>query len=866
MKNLTTIIVIFAFTGLFAQNNCLDFDGTDDYISTSNSVDISGAGNDITIEAWIYPESFQSAISFIAGEEDSNNGKAFIRLGDAGLSSNKVQFVLNFSGTEYKLNGNTELTANNWYHIAAAFNSGTLDSYIYINGIEDVHTYLGDETNFIANAKFTIGGQSIFGDRYFDGKIDEVRVWASARSKSEIRANMYKELAGTETGLTAYYNFNASSGSTLTDNSSNSNTATLNNMDNNDWLPSSALFGSKNCLNFDGTDKYVEISSVFGLGTTSVSGECWVNIPSTSEKGAFFHIGYAPGDNTDVGYGIGVGGGQNPGDGSCWDYVGNHLVILYDMVRWIDTGVNIGTGWHHTAFTIDALGNLTAYLDGVAVYAETGNQADPKQPTSVSSIGSSDGTQRQLSNGSIDEVRIWSDIRTETEIRTNMFTTLEGDESNLVAYYNFDNTSGTTLQDFSGNSHDGTLTNMTNSDWNSSSAFNIWLNTNSTSWATASNWSSNSTPISTDNIGIYNYSGVWPVLSSITTVNNIFVGASANLALYSNFTVNGNFFVYDNIDLNNNTITLGSTAYLFEESGIIYGSQGKITATRDLNNISAENIGGLGAVITTSANMGSTVIERHHSTISGATNSIKRYFVIEPTNNTNLNATLTFDYDETELNGNTENTLSLYRSTDNGVSWSDLGCTLDIDNNNLTLSGINHFSWWTATKQNSTLPITLINFNGKNLGHKNSLKWETESEINNKSFVLERSYDGKNFYKIYEIEGQGNSNIQNDYQFIDQEIQPKTAYYRLSNIDFDGKINRIKTIQITSNSSNNNRIFPNPSNGSISITGQFNNAIIYNSLGQKINYDISNNHISGLKPDTYIVIIDHNKPTVLYVK
>ena len=111
-------------------------------------------------------------------------------------------------------------------------------------------------------------------------------------------------------------------------------------------------------------------------------------------------------------------------------------------------------------------------------------------------------------NGWIDELRIWDVCRSESEIRNNMCKTLNGNEEGLLAYYNFDNTSGTILQDFSGNAHDGTIHNMESPDdnWVKSKAFNTWLNTTNTSFTTDENWSEG-LPHEYQNIGITNYPG-----------------------------------------------------------------------------------------------------------------------------------------------------------------------------------------------------------------------------------------------------------------------------------------------------------------------------------------------------------------------
>ena len=72
--------------------------------------------------------------------------------------------------------------------------------------------------------------------------------------------------------------------------------------------------------------------------------------------------------------------------------------------------------------------------------------------------------------GQIDDVSIWNVARSQSEIQNNMHKILNGDESNLVAYYPFDHTSGTALSDRTTNDNDGTLKNMTDDDWVTSTA------------------------------------------------------------------------------------------------------------------------------------------------------------------------------------------------------------------------------------------------------------------------------------------------------------------------------------------------------------------------------------------------------------
>jgi len=118
------------------------------------------------------------------------------------------------------------------------------------------------------------------------------------------------------------------------------------------------------------------------------------------------------------------------------------------------------------------------------------------------------------------------------------------------------------------------------------------------------------------------------------------------------------------------------------------------------------------------------------------------------------------------------------------------------------------------------LAIGLSSFYGVAKNNYNKLYWETSSELNNKYFAIERSVDGFNFSKIGTINGAGNSNISRAYSFTDMQPLAKRSYYRLIQVDDDGKFSYTKVISIHKNSSLDNAIFsvyPNPSNDFITV-------------------------------------------------
>ncbi|MCF8265691.1 MAG: fibronectin type III domain-containing protein, partial [Melioribacteraceae bacterium] len=216
-----------------APKYALDFDGTNDYVQAGA---IAFTGSTLTIEAWIRPRTFNDGSDAnITDLVKDANEKLVLRIGDGGIENNRLQFVLSIGNTQYKLQANTLLSADTWYHVAAAYDGSNMK--LYINGVEDNTT--GRTGNIDAGAgNLLIGGNS--GGRRLDGKMDEVRIWSTARSASEISSNMTSLLNGFETGLTAYYRFDDGTGTTLTDQKSTYN-GTLTNMDNADWVNSYAM-------------------------------------------------------------------------------------------------------------------------------------------------------------------------------------------------------------------------------------------------------------------------------------------------------------------------------------------------------------------------------------------------------------------------------------------------------------------------------------------------------------------------------------------------------------------------------------------------------------------------------------------------
>ena len=196
---------------------------------------------------------------------------------------------------------------------------------------------------------------------------------------------------------------------------------------------------------FNGQNSNVSTS----LPTTaveSVSINVWAYIPSVSDHGAFVKLG--PG--SDGGYGIGVGGDN-------WDSSGNQLWALFEAIRWIDCGTNIGTGWHFITLVLNSSGVPSCYLDGRFITSVNGAGAEP--PTSALYIGSDGAILSRFFTGDLANVQIYNTALSQPDIQALYKEGIGGvpiDLNNLVGWWPLNGNAN----DYSGNGNNGNAINV----------------------------------------------------------------------------------------------------------------------------------------------------------------------------------------------------------------------------------------------------------------------------------------------------------------------------------------------------------------------------------------------------------------------
>jgi hypothetical protein len=125
------------------------------------------------------------------------------------------------------------------------------------------------------------------------------------------------------------------------------------------------------------------------------------------------------------------------------------------------------------------------------------------------------------------------------------------------------------------------------------------------------------------------------------------------------------------------------------------------------------------------------------------------------------------------------------------------------------------------TNTDAPLPVTWKSFTATKNYNAVLLTWSTSSETNNNSFEVQRSMDGKKFEAIGNVKGNGTTQKVSSYSFTDTKVaSSKTVFYRLKQVDFDGKAEFSKTVSVTHEEIQMGlgASLPNPFNNELTLT------------------------------------------------
>jgi hypothetical protein len=137
----------------------------------------------------------------------------------------------------------------------------------------------------------------------------------------------------------------------------------------------------------------------------------------------------------------------------------------------------------------------------------------------------------------------------------------------------------------------------------------------------------------------------------------------------------------------------------------------------------------------------------------------------------------------------------------------------------------------------TVVPVELTQFTGTNKGDKNILNWQTATEVNNSHFVVQKSRDGNNFTDIGTVKANGSTGTPQYYDFVDAQPLTGVNYYRLQQVDRDGKTALSHTVALnTLGNKQAARLYPNPSHSVLTVehSPEARTLDIVNTLGQVV--------------------------------
>ena len=185
-------------------------------VNVAASADLPTGNAKRTVEFWAYvlssSWSADANTMFFYGSNNRNNDGFGLDFGSTSGGIGTIDPFTNGSTDPMGDNKASGLMANTaqWAHFAMTWDGTTLRAFV--NGVEKVSVPIAMlQTGMTA---LTIGG---YPPAYFNGQIDEFRVWSVARSAAEISSTMNKPLNGDEANLTGYWKFDETSGTTVAD-------------------------------------------------------------------------------------------------------------------------------------------------------------------------------------------------------------------------------------------------------------------------------------------------------------------------------------------------------------------------------------------------------------------------------------------------------------------------------------------------------------------------------------------------------------------------------------------------------------------------------------------------------------------------
>jgi len=463
----------------------MEFDGTDDYVEVANNTSLQfNSGSSITLSAWVYPRDNNGYRTFVTKGRysDTYNTNYSVR-----QNGKKLELYYNDSGSNtwqiWTTTDDIFNTTSAWYHISITYTFGSGSSIkSYINGQDKSGSWTTGSGNVapdVDTQPLTIGSEKNQGE-YFNGLIDEVKIYNSALSPEQVKLDMNQGKAlqlGGQTSATGAmgqaaeycvpgdtascagpvgeWKFDEGSGGSVNDTSGNGN--------NGSWSGTGTRWTVdgkyNNAGSFNGSDDYANISdsgtSSLDLGSSGTievwakSDRAWPSDDATSAYRGWVDKEQSGGPSLDNSYSFHWYGNDTTSklrlarsDGST-NIADDYAIGALTVGRWY----NFSVSWNTS--------NVFWYVDGKLVETDTQSFTATNGNASVHIGGRAFNnlSPPMMWDGTMDNAKVFNYVRTPAQIAWDY------NRGKPVGWWKMDDDvlgDARTLYDYSGNGKNAT--------------------------------------------------------------------------------------------------------------------------------------------------------------------------------------------------------------------------------------------------------------------------------------------------------------------------------------------------------------------------------------------------------------------------
>jgi hypothetical protein len=432
MKKLLLSLLCLMFVSQIAitqSNQVLSLNGSGSYV-TLGSTYIGPFTNQITLEAWIKIEAVPTMVHSQVFSTGNQN--------DFTLDIKNDMKVGGYFYPLGELYSKTPIILNTWTHVCEAYDGSSRK--LYINGVLDTQIVLTGNIGGSPQIDPPIIGAhySQPNNEFFNGKIDELRIWNITRTQSQIQSNIYQPLQiNDRTGLRGYWRFEG------------------NLVDSSGYYPLGTPVGSPTIIFLNapywskgksvdftnqGAIRVPKTNSSLNITGNTITVEALIKPTSSGANWGRIFIG-----------------GDVNSTYTMTEYSSNPIRIIWRPLGGTNNNLSsksslISNVWYHIAGTYDG-STSRIYINGAldTSFSMTGNIP---LNNNAAWIGGDLGSPLSYLYSRLDEIRVWNVVRTQTQLQQNSFKELPPtDTAGLVGYWKLNNNA----KDYSNRGNDGYL-------------------------------------------------------------------------------------------------------------------------------------------------------------------------------------------------------------------------------------------------------------------------------------------------------------------------------------------------------------------------------------------------------------------------